>query len=274
MAYVPWLAKEREDVADNKVLFFARELFRSVQDLDCRITGIKRPYSVTDVLIRCLTQPTNEPYLEDKLWAWTLPQRLQGLLAIVITGGDSTIQALEQCLSCGETMELDLDLTAFVHTDLDKFFSIEPEAGTRLLVAIPTGLHQLEWLRAEDSLSDEDHSLTMATNLTQTINGDPPEPDWRLPRQWLTQLQKSLEEHDPLTALSFSVECPNCSEIKNVEVDLEGLLLMQLKHAQKAVLEEIYHLARIYNWTEEEILNMPAWRRRFYIGRSQQEMEL
>ncbi len=271
MAYVSWpLMMGNENV--NAEFFLARGLFESAQDLDCRFFGIRRPYSVTDVLTRCLKKPTDGSYTNEQLWQWTLPQRLQGLVAIVIASGQYKINALEQCHACSETIELELDLYSFVNSSLKNTFSIEPEPGVSLVVAIPTGRHQLEWLELDDNQSDEDRELIIATTLVQTLNDEPPPPGWDLPRQWLDQLQEALEDHDPLTAFNVTVDCPNCSETIKLEPDLEGLLLTKLENSQKSVLEEVYYLARTYHWTEAEIFNMPAWRRRFYMQRCQQGM--
>lgn len=272
MAYVSWPIMIGNENA-NAEFFLARGLFESAQDLDCRFNGIRRPYTVTDVLSRCLKQPSNDPYTNDQLWEWTLPQRLQGLVAIVIASGQHKINALEQCHSCGETTELELDLYSFVDNYLVKTFSIEPETGVCLVVAIPTGKHQVEWLESDDSQSEDDRELSMASALAQTLNGEPLPDDWCLPRHWLDPLQVTLEKYDPLTAFNVSVSCPNCSETMDLEPDLEGLLLKKLESSQKAVLEEVYYLARIYHWTEEEIFNMPVWRRHYYVQRCQQEMQ-
>jgi hypothetical protein len=273
MTYVPWPTMMGIENVGSAAVFLARGFFETAQDLDCRFSGIERPYMVTDVLSRCLKRPDNETYNVDELWSWTLPQRLQALIAVVTASGQTTIQTLEQCPACGETTELELDLTSFVNTSLDSILLIEPEPGTRLVVEVPTGRHQLEWLIAGDILADEDGGLSMATSLTKTINGEPLAPDWRLPQHWFEKVQKALEEHDPLTSLSLPVDCPGCSEAMAVELDLEELLLMKLGHSQKAVLEEVFYLARVYHWNEVEIFNMPAWRRRFYVHRCQQEMQ-
>lgn len=271
MVYVSWPSMKGNENVTAEV-FLARGLFESAQDLDCRFYGVRRPYAVTDVLARCLKKPTNCLFTNEQLWLWTLPQRLQGLLAIVIAGGHCKINALEHCSACGETNELELDLDSFVDIDLENSFSSEPETGVSLVMAIPTGRHQLEWLELDNNQPNEDRELTMATTLVQTLNGEPPPPGWRLPRHWLDDLQATLEEHDPLTAFDVAVNCPDCSETMKLEPDLEDLLLTKLESLQKSVLEEVYYLARAYHWTEAEIFNMPAWRRHFYVQRCQQEM--
>lgn len=273
MTYVPWPAMMGNKNVGNAAVFLVRGLFEVAQDLDCRFFGVGRPYMVTDVLRRCLKRPDNQAYNTDELWGWTLPQRLQGLIAVVTASGQSTIQTIQKCSTCGETTELELDLSSFVTTHLDNIFTIDPEPGTCLVVEIPTGRHQLEWLLAGGILKDEDCWITMATTLTKTINGKAPEADWRLPQHWFDKVQEVLEEYDALTCFVLPVDCPGCSEVMDVELDLEELLLMKLDSSQKTVLEEVFYLARAYHWTETEIFHMPAWRRHFYVQRCQREMQ-
>lgn len=273
MTYVSWPAMMGIESAGNTEAFLVRGLFESVQDLDCRFFGKGRPYMVTDILHRCLRQPDNEAYNPDELWAWTLPQRLQGLIAVVTAGGQSAIHTLEKCPACGETTELELELSSFVSTSLDKTLMIEPEPGVCLEVEVPAGRHQLEWLHTEGVQADEDSWLAMATTLIKTVNGEALDTGWHLPAHWFDKVSKALEEHDTLTWLSLPVDCPGCSETMDVELDLEELLLMKLESQQKAVLEEVFFLARVYHWTETEIFHLPAWRRSFYIQRCQLEMQ-
>jgi hypothetical protein len=274
MAYHSWPAMMGIENAGNAVVFLARGFFESLNDLGCSFLGVSRPYTITKVLSRCLKSPDSEAYGDDELWAWTLPKRQQGLIAVVIASGRSSVKQLEKCPACCEIMELSLQLASFVDTNLAEVFSVEPEPGKRLDMAIPTGRHQLEWLGEGDILCDENHEFKMVATLTQTINGNLPPAHWCPPRHWLSILQTALEKHDPLTALSLAKDCPSCSETIDVEIDLEGLLLMELESLQKTVLDELYYLARAYHWTEGEILNMPAWRRRYYMHRYLQEVQL
>ena len=69
MAYLSWPAMMRTEDVGNPAVFLARGLFESAQDLDCRFSGSRRPYTVTDVLSRCLKRPTDETYSDDELWA-------------------------------------------------------------------------------------------------------------------------------------------------------------------------------------------------------------
>lgn len=273
MTYVSWPAMMGIESAGNAEAFLVRGIFESAQDLDCRFFGKGRPHMVTDILRRCLRRPDNEAYNPDELWAWTLPKRLQGLLAVVTAGGQSSIQTLEKCPACGEDTELELELSSFVNTSLDDILMIEPEPGFRLEVEVPAGRHQLEWLLTEAVRVDEASWLAMATTLIKTVNGKAPDKDWHLPAHWFDKVSKALEKHDTLTWLSLPVDCPACSQTMDVGLDLEELLLMKLESQQKVVLEEVFFLARVYHWTETEIFHLPAWRRRYYVHRCQLEMQ-
>src|SRR4051794_4353932 len=56
-------------------------------DLDIRLDDADRAAVVTRVLAACLDGLPDRPAAESIVWDWTLAERLQGLLAIVIAGG-------------------------------------------------------------------------------------------------------------------------------------------------------------------------------------------
>ena len=273
MAYVSWPAMMGIEDAGNTEVFLARGLFESAQDLDCRFYSKERPHLVTDILHRCLRPSDHEAYDPDELWAWTLPKRLQGLLAVAIASGQSSVETVERCLLCNEDAELGLELSSFMNASLDNILMIEPEPGVCLEVEVPTGRHQLDWLLTEVVQADEDNGLAMAATLIKKINGEAPNKHWQMPAHWLDKTSMVLEEHDTLNGLNLPISCPSCSQTMQVELDLEKLLLIKLVSQQKALLEEVFYLAKAYHWTETEIFRLPAWRRSFYVRRYKLEMQ-
>ncbi len=274
MTYVSWPATEDIENDGSPGAFLARGLNESLHDLDCDFVRTERPHIITDVLERCLKRPDQEPYSAEELWGWTLPRRLRGLVAIVIAGGRTEIETTAECKACGEAVEVELALSSLTASGNEAEFLFRPEPGINLVATIPTGRHQIAWLDAAEFNADASGFLKMATTLIETVNGQAPSPEWSLPGKWLASFESALAEHDPVTALSERVQCPDCSADMDVDLDLEALLLRELERSQQAVLEEIYLLARAFHWTESDIFDMPIWRRRAYMHRCQQEMGL
>ena len=106
----------------------------------------------------------------------------------------------------------------------------------------------------------------MARALIREVDGAPPSDDWEIPDAWIDPLARELEERDPLTALELETRCPTCDSPASVPLDLEAELLARLQYRQQRTLDEIHRLASVYHWSEAVILELPVWRRRYYLS--------
>ncbi len=75
-----------------------------------------------------------------------------------------------------------------------------------------------------------------------------------------------------MVTLQLSICCPVCNNDMKHEFDLEGHLLTILASEQKQLLNQIHHLASVYNWTEREILALTPKRRDYYLARIEEGM--
>jgi hypothetical protein len=275
----------------------ARAFGSSVADLELDFAGLPRPIVVTEVLRICFNDG-------DEVWSWTLPRRTQGLIEVALASGDKRVRRTARCpeTQCGEVIELEVELTAFLvdvpQNDVHKFpraelaasakvipakagiqgldprfrggdgkdFDWSPEPGRTLRVALPTGEDQRSWLsRGESS------PLAMARQLVEQVDGRAPNDDWELPENWLGGLEAELERRDPLTALELEASCPACGAGLRVEFDLESELLRGFEARQARMLRHVHRLASVYHWPEAEILRLPAWRRDYYLRQLEAE---
>jgi hypothetical protein len=240
--------------------FRARAFGAATQDLDVDFRGQARPLLLTQLLRLCLRRTDDASFGDDELWTWTLPRRLQGLLAVVAASGVRRLDALAQCQqsACGETMELPLELTSFIQSEDIALFAWTSADGDTVDVAMPTGADQLHWLNLPN--------VSTALMVQRLVRGAQVFSDASL-----ESLSATLEEKDPFTALQLNTQCPACGTAIDVNFDLEAELLRRLERMQAHRLREIHLLASCYHWSEEAIMNLPAWRRAHYLRQAAAE---
>jgi hypothetical protein len=226
----------------------------------------RRPWVVTQVIACGAADPAGAPAPEEDVWRWTLPRRMQALLAAARASGAARVFALARCPrpECGERTEIELELDSLALAPGPDSFSWQGE-GSRLTLRLPRGDDQRRWLEAPPPDAPE-LPLQMATGLVCEVDGAPREAAWRLPEPWLQGVEDAFAEHDPLTALSIAAACSGCGGELSAEIDLEELLLQELERAQQDLLSDVHTLASAYHWSEAEILGLPAWRRASYLA--------
>ncbi len=240
----------------------ARAFGERAEDLDADFSAGSRPALVTEILRRSL-QADAAPCDETEIWSWTLPERLRGLIAVARASGEEHLSAAARCpqSNCGEIIEMDMELSAFLIGDGARVFDWSPSPEQKVSVALPTGADQQKWLQRNETTHD-----AMVRQLVQSVNGQTPAQDWQVPESWIDGLASELEQRDPLTALELEARCPACGAALAVEFDLEAELLKRLGARQARTLQLVHRLASVYHWSEAEILRLPAWRRNYYLN--------
>jgi hypothetical protein len=251
---------------DAAARFQARRYGLVRADLDIDFNTVPRAKVVTALLALCLQQTDGRDIDDATLWEWSVATRLQGLLAIACATSGPITSAVATCshADCGERIELELALADFALSSgemIEWRTPLKQQASVRL----PAGSDQLAWYAHQRERRDADAGW-LARRLITRLDAATPAADWQLPAEWLAPLGSALDDADPLTALSVSAQCPACSTQLDVEVDLEYLLLEDLRRQQYALLDEIQQIAERYHWSEAEIVALPAWRRARYLS--------
>jgi hypothetical protein len=242
---------------DSEAPGFARVFGECARDLDVNFAQRSRAELVSRLLRDCLHREAWNP---DDVWSWTLAQRLQGLLAIVLAGAAAPFELTPRCEACGDTLALSIDPSLFERIETATRFTCSIDSRA-LEIALPTGREQQRWSHSEGVTM-----RNMARELVRSLDGRAPDADWEIPVAWVETLGRALEEHDPLTGLDIDSQCPACGAATSVPLDLEALLLAHLHARQRRTLVDIHRLASAYHWSEAAILDLPAWRRRHYLA--------
>lgn len=231
------------------------------EDLDLDFTSLDRPTLVTAVLGTCSRQSQDL----DTLWALSLAERVGALVRIVheAIGGDNIVLLL-RCSACSEALELEVPckwlLEEAEHGHRESEAEITLGVSRTVRVRRPTGADQRKWQARmyadeEEAADSIVHSLIVQTSDTQPELSDDD----------IQHIAEQMAAFDPLPALQIATVCPACETEVTVPVDLEAHLLARLRECQHALLAQIHLLAAAYGWHEEEVLAIPAHRRKEYL---------
>jgi hypothetical protein len=94
--------------------------------------------------------------------------------------------------------------------------------------------------------------------------------DAAVPQDLAQAVEQELEALDPAADILLEFNCPACAARWPEVFDIGEILWADIRRQAVRILSDVAELARIYHWSEREILAMPAGRRHFYLeaGRS------
>jgi len=261
------VADSRQSAENQKEPYLSRPFLSSHADLDLDFDENFRPVLITQLLNACLRRNDGTTYCDHEIWHWSLKERLQGLLAIVVAtrGPYLKLQAYCTQTDCRELMEFELDLTRFIQAEPSISFFCRPDPETELELRHPSGLDQLNWINNQADWANNWFS-EMASSLVCRVNGETPSRRFRVSEDWLDSIGMALEQHDDLMTLEVNAGCPACGQDLLIDLDLEEKLLENLATEQKRLLRQIHRLARAYHWSEADIVAMPNRRRQYYLA--------
>jgi len=161
------------------------------------------------------------------------------------------------CADCGETYELTLDPAAFGLAGDAPW----PDPGFRL-IQIESSEVQLRPVSLGDLLAVEtvarpDHAARMLAGRVSGEDGSD------LP---LDALAEALEALDPAADIWLETACPECTAAQAVAFDPVHFVAHELRHLSRRILRDVVDIARVFHWSERDILALPDHRRAYYVA--------
>jgi len=87
------------------------------------------------------------------------------------------------------------------------------------------------------------------------------------------EIEKRMKEVAPKVELTMGASCPECGREFSVPFDLQEFFFGELRTGRDLLYREVHYLAYHYNWSEQEIMEMPRGKRRKYIEVLADEIE-
>jgi hypothetical protein len=179
------------------------------------------------------------------------------------------LEALAECVACGEVMEFELDVGALAARATAESGG-EPlrvvVAGWEVEFRVPTVGDVAAAVAEEPSgdLAGAHRRLVARCVLAVFRDGRPYDADG-LPEPVVRRLAEEAEQADPAGEVMLRAVCPECGAATAAELDIAAYLWIELDSWAHDTLLDIHLLAREYGWTEPEILALSPLRRRYYL---------
>jgi len=226
----------------------------------------RQPELITELLALCCRTAGDAPVDRQILLQVPIGMRTEALMTLASLSDPSPFCWQARCAAPECEQQIEFELT------LDQIVSLEDQrraqqnwmteiGGTEVLLRRPTGLDQAEWLAHPPAIQCE--------AMLRSIMAQPSLEEMLAKGESLESLSAALDEamdgFDPLVGFHLSVVCPHCSGTTDVSPDLAGLALERLFRAQQALIDDVHRLASRYHWSEQQVLDLPQWRRQRYL---------
>jgi hypothetical protein len=161
------------------------------------------------------------------------------------------------CGDCEATFELTLDPAAlgFAHDAAWADPAVRSvRIGDRQLGLRPVCLGDL---LAVESVPDQDQAAEM---LAQRVSGESMLPAAR------AALDAVLASLDPSADIWLETSCPECGVSQTIAFEPVHFLAHELRQLAQQILADVVVIARVFHWSEVDILALPHHRRAYYVA--------
>jgi len=100
--------------------------------------------------------------------------------------------------------------------------------------------------------------------LVVTADGAPADPVV-IPADLLDRVEAAMADADPLAEVIVALTCPDCATSFESDLDVASFVWTEVEARARQVLHEVDTLARVYGWTEPEVLALGERRRAAYL---------
>lgn len=194
--------------------------------------------------------------------------RDRGLLALREKLFGAKFEALAACPNCADRVEIE-----FTAEEIRARMLTLPESAQDRMLRISEGSYEVEF-RLPTSADLLEITKPAATGARETLlvrcvhlarrEGLPVEAS-ALPDFVVQAVSNEMAIADPEADLQVAIACPACQHRWSIAFDILPFLWSELEEWARRLLREVHALASAYGWSEREILELSARRRRSYL---------
>lgn len=236
--------------------------------LPAEVTAAER---VTMLLARCLEQLGSKAPHADDVRSLTVGDREALLLHLRRASESDRIDCVVTCphRECGEPVDVGLRVSDLLLSSYDDVVAWREESvrvgdhGVPVRFRLPTGADQ----EAVAALARDDAALAARRLLGRCVEpvGDGRDPVVGLGEEGVAALAARMADLDPQAELRLRMECPACAAPITTLFDTATFLFAEMGAAGDRLYQEVHALAWYYHWSEADILDLTAGRRRRYL---------
>ena len=203
----------------------------------------------------------DEPF--ETLCEWTVGKRDARLLEARSSTFGDRIEGYAACPVCGNGLEFELSCEGLLRlaSTTDSTWHKVEQAGYSWDLRGPNSRDLAAAVAAPDV------SRARRVILSRCIRNGTATTD---ACDWTDELQAALaarlSELDPLAEILIDLRCAACGHAWQTVFDIANFFWNEIHLRSRRLLQEVDLLARIYGWTESEILGMTDQRRDLYVG--------
>jgi hypothetical protein len=165
--------------------------------------------------------------------------------------------ATAKCPKCNVLVEFSLparEVAAQLDHQVEPAFEVEVEGHT-FEVRLPTSR---DLAAAAAARSSEEARRLLSDSCIRGAAPVTPEIE--------AQIAREIERRDPMAVITMSVACAECGAAFEAVYDPGEAFFTELAARAKRLLFEVHALARVYGWTEPEVLALGQARREAYLA--------
>ncbi len=229
-------------------------------DLGFDFGSPNRAAIATKLLDHCTVDP-DRALPKDFYRDMSIGKRIECLIVLAL-GGDDALRFPFKCSGCGEELELEMTIgeIAEMQREADGVENVSVELSRGRTDFRRVAGRDQEKLVNKVFLDDID----AAAEIISTIAVGPALLDG-LDADDLERVEAAMADADPLVDFQCRIECGECGQLNDREIDLFETALDMLSRAQRRLVLSVHRLAAKYHWSEQEIFAVPEWRRRQYL---------
>lgn len=220
-------------------------------------------HPVDRALLLLVAADPGEPW--ERLAALPLPERDARLLELRMAALGPTLAVRAACPACAESLEFTLEVPALLAAGEDPPPPREARGGG---VALRFRLPDSRDLAAAAGAGDAERArrLLAARCVVEAVaeDGEAVDAD-ALPDTAVDALAARMAEAAAQADLVVALACPACGAQWSPALDPAEFVWAEVAARARRTLREVDALARVYHWSEADILAMPAARRRAYL---------
>jgi hypothetical protein len=193
--------------------------------------------------------------------ALALGARDARLMAVRAANFGPDVELVSSCPDCAASLQLTVRAA-------DVGLDYEPPAAEPRELAIAGRRVRLRPVTAGDLAAAEagvDVAAARSAILGRCVLAVDEAPGASLPEPLGAAIEAALEVMDPQAEVILDLACPGCGADWSEVFDPAGVLASDVEHAARRLMAEVAALARVYHWSEAEILALPPMRRRYYL---------
>ncbi len=218
------------------------------------VSALERPL----VLLTAATDQSR-----DALAQLSIGARNAQLLALRARVFGDALDAVAECPTCGQRLEMNLRVSDFLVSSTDTPTRELRVNGYALTYRLPDTNDLIAAQRARDVTHAREMLLQrVVLNVRPTQESSA---DAQLDAAAKDALAAQLEHDDPLAAMRVHMICPQCQHEWETLFDIADFFWTELDAWAKRILREVHALASAYGWNENEILALSPQRRQLYL---------